>query len=358
LLYLKIRTLVLPEVAALVELFFYRKNMNNKVTINELAEMAHVAKSTVSKALNGQSGVSEEKKKQILKLAKEVKFEPNASARALAQNKTGCIGFVLPHDAAYSIAGAFWTVLLSSVAAEINVKDSSLLVITPSGDSENPFASLIKLVQRRAVDGLIIGSEQLDKASMMAIISSGIPFVFIGQTPVLEHYCIDVEEKQGAEKVVNEIISRGYKKIGCITGPSEYLYTQERIEGFQKAMSDAGLKTNAIMHTSYRAEDAMVNTAKFIEQYQDIDAFFITAGGDFVINILKTMRLSGKDLKHLIFGVFDDSQIYDFLNIPIITAKQPLEDMGKKAVEVLYELIDNKVPQQIVYRLPVEIILR
>ena len=312
--------------------------MNSKVTINELAEMAHVAKSTVSKALNGQSGVGEEKRKQILELAKEIKFEPSATARALAQNKTSCIGFVLPHDASYSMAGAFWTVMLSAVAAEINSRDSSLLVITPSNDSENPFASLIKFVQRRAVDGLIIGSEQLDKASMMAVIASGIPFVFIGQTPVLEHYCIDVEEKEGSEKVVEEIIRRGYKKIGCITGPAEYLYTQERIEGFQKAMSKAGLQSNIIVHTSYREEDTMLNTSKIVEDNPDIDAYFITAGGAFVITILKTMRLAGKSLKNLILGVFDDSQVYDLLDVPIITAKQPLENMGKKAVEVLYKI--------------------
>ena len=67
-------------------------------TINEIAEMAHVAKSTVSKALNGQKGVCDEKRKEILKLAGKMNYRPNASARALAQHRSETIGLIIPAD--------------------------------------------------------------------------------------------------------------------------------------------------------------------------------------------------------------------------------------------------------------------
>ena len=79
----------------------------SKLTINEIAKMANVAKSTVSKALNGQKGVSEENRKRILSLVEDVNYQPNATARALAQNKTGIIGFVLPHSASTSLTESY-----------------------------------------------------------------------------------------------------------------------------------------------------------------------------------------------------------------------------------------------------------
>ncbi len=94
-----------------------------KLTINEIAEMAHVAKSTVSKALNGQKGVSDKNRQRILNLVHTLNFQPNASARALAQNKTGTIGLVLPHNAGYSLSGAYWVEITTSIAATASQHD-------------------------------------------------------------------------------------------------------------------------------------------------------------------------------------------------------------------------------------------
>ena len=90
-----------------------------KLTINEIAEMAHVAKSTVSKAINGQKGVSESNRQRILEIIQQVNFQPNVSARALAQSRTGAIGIVLPHSVT-SLSGTFWATVVSAVAAEAN----------------------------------------------------------------------------------------------------------------------------------------------------------------------------------------------------------------------------------------------
>ncbi len=329
-----------------------------KLTINEIAEMAQVAKSTVSKALNGQKGVSEENRKRILNIVRQVNFQPNSAARALAQNKTGTIGFVLPHEAAFSLSGVYWAGIVTAVAAEVSKRGGNLMVITPSEDAENPFASLESIIRRRIVDGLIIGAEQLDTKSMMSILMEDIPFVFIGRNAVLQHYCVDVNNTEGAAAVVSQLINHGYKHIACITGPADYLYTQDRITGFTDAMNAANLDGTRIVHTSYLEEDTRKNTAKLTERYPDTDALFITAGGEFVLTILETLRLSGISLRGFGFGVFDDSRIFDFLDFPIITAKQPIKRLGSTAAQLLFDLIEGTPPAQTVCWLPVDIVLR
>lgn len=320
-------------------------DQNTKLTINELAEMAHVAKSTVSKALNGQKGVSEENRERILKLAEKLKFQPNSSARALAQSRTNAIGFVLPQQASYSMAGEYWTGIMTAVADEVSRHGDSLVVITPPFESTELFSTLEPLIRRRAIDGLIIGAEQLDTRSMLSIEMDGLPFVFIGHNPVLKHYCVEVNSKDGADRVVTALIEQGYKNIGCIAGPEEYVYTQERIQGFITAMERAKLDAHRIINTSYFNEPALENISAMFEKYPELDSIFITAGGEFILNALKVARNAGKDLSSFGLAIFDDSPYLDFLNMKVITAKQPLKEIGKKAAEILFMLLDGKQPK-------------
>jgi LacI family transcriptional regulator len=329
-----------------------------KLTINEIAEMAQVAKSTVSKALNGQKGVSEENRRRILNIVQQVNYQPNSAARALAQNRTDTIGIVLPYEASYSLSGLYWIELIAAVAEMVTKHGNNLMIITPAKEELNPFASLDSLVRRHIVDGLIIGAEQLDTKTVMSIMLAEIPFVLIGRNEVIQHYCVDVNNKNGGFLITEQLIQHSYKHIACIAGPKDYLYTQERIAGFTEALEKNNMKPEHIIYTSYYREDAQSNAAKLIEEHPDIDALFITAGGEFVLNILDTLRFSGYSPNKMGIGVFDDNRIFDFLDFPIITAKQPLKDMGQKATSILFDIIEGKLPSEKIQFFPVDIILR
>lgn len=331
---------------------------NTKITINELAEMAHVAKSTVSKALNGQSGVSEETRDRITKLAKQLNFQPDFSARALAQSKTGAIGFVLPHAAAYSLADQFWTGIMTAVCEITAIHSNHMLLVSPSNIETNPFSSLEPLLRSHAVDGLIIGAEQLDKRSMMTVMLEEIPFVFIGRNPLVNHFCVDVDNEEGAYQIVQKLCDKGYRNIGCISGPPEYLYIQERIAGYKKALEEKGMANDHVMHSLYEQDETVRVTKEFLAKYPQTDALFITGGGEFILNIIETIKKVTHSNDSLGLGAFDDSRYFDLLNVKIITARQPIEMMGKMATRMLYELIEGRTPAKKELFLPVEIIDR
>jgi len=328
-----------------------------KLTINEIAQIAHVAKSTVSKALNGQKGVSDEKRKQILELAEQLQYEPSASAQALAFSKTGTIGLLLPHEAGYSLSGAYWSAIITSVAQAANAHSYSLMILTPSSDDDIS-APVETVIRRRNVDGLIIGAEQLDPAITSRLIEEEIPFVFIGRNAQIQHYSVDVDNKGGSDRLVSHMIGEGYRKIVCLSGPASYLYTQERVEGYRSALARAGIAWNAVEYTSYSIEATRDMMARIISLYPDMDALYVTAGGDFLLDCIDLLRLSGINLHKFGIGTFDDYRFFDYLSLPICTIRQPLKDIGSKAAELLFTFLSGSVPEQMNYILDVELVLR
>ena len=198
------------------------------MTISEFAKIANVAKGSVSKALNGQKGVSEETRQKILKLAQELDFQPNQAARSLAQNKTYTIGFVLSQEASYSMAGEYWIGIMTAVAEIAASNGYSIMIVTPPYDSNDLFSHLKPLVKRHAFDGLIIGAEELDSQSIQVIQQEKIPLVFVGQHDDGENsYSIQIDSINGSKQLVEKLIQNGCKKIGCFSGPEEYIYIKE-----------------------------------------------------------------------------------------------------------------------------------
>lgn len=328
-----------------------------KLTINEIAKRAQVAKSTVSKALNGQKGVSEEKRRQILAIAEELNYEPSASAQALASSRTGSIGLLIPHEAGYSLSGAYWASIITSIAQVANKHNYSLLILTPAtgDDVSGPVETVIR---RRNVDGLIIGAEKLDPRVIIRLIEEAIPFVFIGRNAQIQHYSVDVDNIGGSERLVSYLISMGRRRIACLAGPEQYLYTQERVAGYRNALARSGIEWSYVIHTDYTSEASREAMARLLTEHPDLDALFITAGGDFLLDCIDVLRLSGESPRQIGIGTFDDYRFFDYIDIPVCTIRQPLQEIGEIAARLLFNFLSGQVPDRMNHILDVKLVLR
>ncbi|HOJ99768.1 MAG TPA: LacI family DNA-binding transcriptional regulator [Termitinemataceae bacterium] len=328
-----------------------------KTTINEIARIARVAKSTVSKALNGHKGVSEEKRQYILELAKKLNYEPSATAQALASNRTGSIGLLIPHEAAYSLSGAYWSAMITAIAQTATRHNYSLLILTTPHEGEIS-APINTVIRRRNVDGLIIGAEQIDAAATSRLIEEEIPFVFIGRNSWIHHYAVDVDNLGGSERLVSHIIEQGYRKIGCLGGPPQYLYTQERVQGYQRALQKAGITWEAIYYTEYKSEETRRVLGEMLQDHPDMDALCVTAGGDLLLDCIDVLRFAGIHLKRFGLGAFDDYRFFDYLDIPVCTVRQPIDRLGEIAASMLFSLLHHRKPPVMQQVLDVELVLR
>ncbi|WP_296011544.1 LacI family DNA-binding transcriptional regulator [uncultured Treponema sp.] len=316
--------------------------MNMKYTIKEIAELTGVAKSTVSKALNGQKGVSEEKRIEIMKLASEYNYIPNAAARALSHNKSETIGILISADYEYTLSTSYWIEIISAVSCEAEKNGYNLLVITQ--DKDDPLKSLENAIFKKSIDGLVVPAEYVHADLIKLLNTSGIPFVIQGRTPLCNHYCVDVRNKEGAYLLTSRLIENGGKNIACISGPKEFLYNKERVEGFKSALKEQGIKNPPVVHSPYTEEETVKNISAFLKQKPQIDSVFITAGGDFLFFIFDTMRKFGFDLDKIGFAVFDDYKPIHYIIKPVVSARQPIKQMGAQNARILLQLINNEEP--------------
>lgn len=328
-----------------------------KLTINEIAELAQVAKSTVSKALNGQKGVSEEKRRLILKLAEQLDYHPNASAQALASNRSLSVGLVLPHQADFSLSGAFWSAIITAVAQESRSRGYNLLILSP-GEDDNVAEPIESVLKRRNVDGLVIGAEHLDPKAVSTLILEDVPFVLIGRSRSIHHYSVDIDNEPASRRIVAHMASQGHRRIACLAGPREYPYIQERVSGYQAALREAGLEWEAVEYASYLASDVEATVARLLSAHPDLDGLYLTAGGEFILDAIDAVKRFRPDLNGFGMAVFDDYRFFDYLGIPISRMRQPLHDIGARAASLLFELIDGEKPEKMDWVLEAEAVLR
>lgn len=327
-----------------------------KLTINEIATMANVAKSTVSKALNGQKGVSEEKRVLILALAAQLDYHPNASAQALASNRSGSIGLVLPRQAGYSLASAYWSAVISAVAQEARSHNYNLLILSP-GPGDDELVPLESVLKRRNVDGLILGAEHIESGVVSSLVRAEVPFALIGRNPSVQHYSVDVDNEAASRKLVAHLAAKGHARIACLAGPAEYLYTQERLAGYRLALRDSGLEWSAIAHSRYMGQSTSAALGQLLEEHPETDALFVTAGGEFILDAIDALKGAKADLSEFGMAVFDDYRFFDYLGIPISRMRQPLGAIGTKAASLLFALMNGEKPERMDWILAAEAIL-
>ncbi|BDC97369.1 MULTISPECIES: LacI family DNA-binding transcriptional regulator [Treponema] len=311
-------------------------------TIAEISKMANVAKSTVSKALNGQKGVSEAKRQEILKLVGDMNYRPNLAARALAKRKTETIGLVIPADVDYTLSGVYWSVIIASVAEEASKRGYNLLLMTLN--KENPLKTLEDAILKQSADGLIFPSELLTVQEYNMLSASDMPFVIQGRAPFANHCCVDVRSEDGAFRLTKRLVEKGFRHIGCVTGPDSFLYTQERISGFKKALAESSLDCDMIIGTLYSESTTKENVRKFLDEHPAIDALFLAAGGEFAFYVFEVLKERNVDMGKFGIAVFDECRSFGFLPFPVISGRQPIRQMGAQDARNLFQLIDKETP--------------
>jgi LacI family transcriptional regulator len=328
-----------------------------KVTINQIAELAQVSKGTVSKVLNGHRGISSGTRDRILKLVKQLDYHPDASARALALQKTGVLGFLIPHEAATSLTGNYWTAVLSGTSHQAAQAGYNLLVLTPPQEGDLQGA-LDQVLKRSTVDGLIIGSELLDRQSLADLVLRKVPFVLLGRNPDFEHYAVDIDNAQGTQLMIQHMVTQGYRKIGALLGPSHYPYTREREDAYLKALADSGLSWTASRHCDYRSQSIRSALESLLDSHPDMDGLFLASGGDFLFDTLKIFRARKITVPEFGLGTFDDYPFMELLSPPVTAIRQPLLSAGGEAVHLLLQLIQKTTPVQRLVTLPTSLVKR
>lgn len=214
------------------------------MSITALAKDLNLSISTVSRALNGYTDVSQATRERVALRAKELGYRPHAAARRLKSGKAHAVGVVLP---AGNPGGAFvdslYANLLGGIAAELEQHQFHLLATTlPGADLDREIALYEQMVSGGSVDGLIIVRTRVLDPRVMSAQRMGLPFVTFGRTEVPEpHAWVDTDNERVFEEATLRQLNRGHRRIAFLNAPLDYNFAKLRAKGYRKALLSFGL---------------------------------------------------------------------------------------------------------------------
>ncbi|WP_105616580.1 LacI family DNA-binding transcriptional regulator [Vallitalea okinawensis] len=315
------------------------------ITIKDIAKIAGVNYSTVSRSLNDSPLVAQPTKDRIKKIAEELGFEFNANARSLTTSKTGTIGIIYPENFDEFGIHLYYSSLHHQLRKSLEKLDLDLIVAFPKNriTKEN---NVKKLITKQKVDGLIIAQSDLDQETLRFIAKAKVPFVFFHHPVDTKFEDVDAvytDHFQGGYLATKHLIEQGHQRIICMTAGDE-LEFQLRTGGYRAALDDHGLvfKDDLIIEGRPYFELAKELIIEKFEVVRSADAIFaqndLLAWG--VIEALKEKNI--KVPQDIAVVGYDDIELSTYITPRITTIRQPREEIAALTCERLYELLSSK----------------
>ena len=328
---------------------------DKRPTINDIAKRVGLSKASVSRALNGKQDVDPETRKRVLKVAAQVGYVPSASARALSNGRSNCLGLLVP-----TLTWPWILEVLRGVAEEIERSGYSLILYTTSGgeDSEREFMS--QVVPAGAVDGLalVIPLGMLEYIERLA--KGGLPVVVVddrGHYPDLP--TVATTNIEGGRSATLHLVERGRRRIAMLNGPRDFGCNRDRLEGYKSALQKAGLEFDPklVVDSDFKESGGASAMTTLLAADPKLDAVFV-ANDVMAFGAMRALRNSGRRVPDDVAVVgFDDIPASAMTHPPLSTVRQPLYEMGRTAASMVMAAVRGEsITKRI--ELPTSLVIR
>lgn len=311
------------------------------VTLKEIAKLAKVNVSTVSRALNNSHEVGEEKKREIVELARSLNYTPDLSARSLVGKPTRLIGIVVPE-----IESNYYVQIVKSAEARLNAQGYNLMVSTTGFDCEKELQNIEVFVGRKADGIVLVASSAWD--SVTRLLSGGgrrlpVPAVFIEPDTVVQSSdCVLIDGLHGYRLAIEHLLHLGHRKIGFI---GEDISTRYRLPLFTKAMEEQGLKPDPCFVRSGKERFEIGGYLRMREMLRDgaLPTAIMAAYDSIAVGVLKAANEAGLKIPGDISLIgYDNIREAEFLSPPLTTIFPPVEELVDSGIGMLIERIGSR----------------
>jgi LacI family transcriptional regulator len=328
--------------------------INRKPTMSDVARLAGVGAMTVSRVLSGVVPVSEETAKRVQIAIEQLKYRPNELARAFRGQKTRSIGVIIPY-----LYDPFFATCAHAITTVARSNGYSVLFTTSNEDTDAEYDEAEHMLQHH-VDGLLIIPAKYRQTRLTRSFFGKTPVVLFDRPIPDESFdTVLVQNTSGSHKIVEHLMSHGHKQIAFL-GLSRSLYTiNARFLGYRRALQEAGLQEDVFFGCQ-----SQENTLKALEERMQSSkpptAIFAsnTLATLYSMNALNQMglRIPGD----IAFAGFDDFDGAELTGSPLTVIRQPAQEMGRVAANLLFERISRgELPQTgTKVTLPVEMVIR
>ena len=320
--------------------------MSKRVTIADVAKEAGVSMMTVSRAINNKGGISEATRQRILKIADEMGFQPSGLAQGLATQRTATVGLVVP-----DIANPFFALIARGIENVAYNNGYNVFLLNTDEDRNREAAALNSLWQKQ-VDGLILCSSRLAQAELNSWLKKFQYVVLVNrvlETAVSDVCTINIDDRIGAQKVMEHFFATGHKNIAFIAGPEYSLSSQERLIGYQTSLEKHNLSVRPELIQYCMPDTAGGYEAAMTLLQKDLGITAVFAYND--LTATGVLRACKEQNMH----VPSDIEIVGVDNIPLASLVTPAlstlhidkRELGAMAMRTLVQLLKSKQPPEI-----------
>ena len=311
------------------------------VKLEEVARLAGVSASTVSRILNGTAVVSDAKKQAVDDAIARLGFVPNPVARGLAGGKTLSVGVVTQ-----SIDSPFYGVALHGIEEVLDAAGYSPLFVSGHWN-EKEEARCIDVLRSRRVDGIIVLTGRLSDQALRAH-ARQLPVVVTGRhlkAPGL--YALNFDNFEGARQATQHLIDLGHKRIAFITGDEQHPDATERHRGYRAALEAAGLSYDAdlVAQGMYHEASGVQAVEMLMRGRKKFSAIFAANDQMALGAALALHRRQMRVPDDMSLIGFDDLPVAAYTLPPLSTVHQSAEELGRLAASAMLQLLKGNKPQ-------------
>ncbi|QIE99673.1 LacI family DNA-binding transcriptional regulator (plasmid) [Pantoea stewartii] len=310
-------------------------------TISEVAKRAGVSKATVSRVLSGNGYVGKEKREHVLQAIAETGYRPNLLARNLANKSTQTIGLVVTNTL-YS--GNIFSELMSHSARIMEQQNRQLILADGKHTAAEERAAIQFLLDLRC-DGIIIYPRFLSIDELDAIISDHKqPILVINRRlRIHESFCVFSDQQAAGRLAVNHLLEQGHRDIAFITGSLDSPTSQERLSGYQAALSAAGIAPNPqlIVQGKWTAQSGMLAVKSLLASGESFSAI-VASNDEMAIGAIKQLTENNIAVPASVSVIgFDDIPLAPYVIPSLSSMKFPVTDMINETINRLVAMLDG-----------------
>ncbi len=333
--------------------------MKGRITIHDIARKLNITASTVSRALKDHPRISAETKRNVLKTARKLNYQPNHIAAALRNGRSNIIGIIVP-----TVDRTMFSSAVRGIEEIANASRYNVMICQTYDNAEKEVATVEALLNAR-VDGIIAsyGKETVDFDHFLKVKERGIPLILFDRSnDELEVSHVVIDDFLGAFKATEHLIQQGCRRIAHFTNTRKISIYKERLRGYREALLANGLPydESLVVENNLQLEDGRNGMLQLLKLQSPPDAVFSASA----YGLLGAMQV----LKEKGIKIPDQVALAGFSNEPFTSVTEPgltMVDqhslrMGNAAAEIfLQEIADETkkfIPQKIV--LKPELIIR
>lgn len=305
-------------------------------TLKQVAELAGVSRSAVSRTFTQGASVSEKTRLKVQAAAVQLGYSPNILARSLTTRSTRLIGLV-----SNNFHNPVFLQIFDLFTRGLQEKGLRPLLVNLSEETDP--ARSVQLLRQYSVDGVIVASSTLPSEFARAFRDAGVPVVhaFGRATTAPEVHVVGIDNIHSGHLAAQELIRRGYRHIGFMGGPEQASTTQDRLAGFRaKAASHPDVTAVASFASAYSFEAGRAEMTRLLAEGR-AEAYFC---GDDVLSIGALSAANDAGLKvpaDIGFIGLNDMEMAGWANINLTTIHQPFEDIIRLSVDLIVTMLDD-----------------